>query len=232
MEQHRLTGPEAGVLKYDLLTALNLIALNGSATRQMSMIRLMTLVTARYNWRNDELTVGQRDMARMWATTERTVKREMKRLTDAEILICKRGGVRGRVGAYRLNYHQIADLSEPAWLSVGADFDDRMRDRYRKRTQKVVSLQSYSKTPQSEMEPERKGTWGLAMANLAKREPGLFDAWFARLQFLRLENGVLYLRAPSKFIQRYIETHLIKALIDAAEQELGPIDRVDLTGST
>jgi len=50
------------------------------------MLRLISVVTARYNWRNDELSIGQRDMARLWAVNERTVKREMKRLTEANIL--------------------------------------------------------------------------------------------------------------------------------------------------
>ncbi len=96
MEPKRLTGPEAGSLKYDILTALTLLGLHGTATEQTSMMRLIALITARYNWRANELTVGQRDIARMWAVNERTVKREMKRLTDAQILVCKRSGVRGR----------------------------------------------------------------------------------------------------------------------------------------
>ena len=96
MNPLRLTGPEAGVIKYDLLTALSVAGLNGSPTLQTSLMRLIAAVTSRYNWRADELSVGQRDLARMWSVNERTVKREIKRLTDAQLLICTRGGVRGR----------------------------------------------------------------------------------------------------------------------------------------
>ena len=129
MNPLRLTGPEAGVIKYDLLTALSVAGLNGSPTLQTSLMRLIAAVTSRYNWRADELSVGQRDLARMWSVNERTVKREIKRLTDAQLLICTRGGVRGRVAAYRLNYAQIARLSGPCWPLVGPDYDARVKAR-------------------------------------------------------------------------------------------------------
>lgn len=228
MEQRKLTGPRVGVHKYDLLTALSLVGLNGSKTVRTSMLRLIALVTARYNWRTDELTVGQRDMARMWAINERSVKREMKRLTDAEILICKRAGVRGRVGAYRLNQPRIADLSEPCWSTVGPDFEQRMRENYRKTEVKVVPLQNYRGADKPA--PVTDGPWGRAMARLATEEPALFEAWFARLEFIDCENATLRLRTPGAFIQRYIETHLMRNLIEVAEQELGVVDRVIFDG--
>ncbi len=43
----------AAALKYDLLTMMG--------------------VTARYNWRNGEMTVGRREIARLWGVDERTV---------------------------------------------------------------------------------------------------------------------------------------------------------------
>ncbi len=76
---------------------------------------MVLLITARYNWRLDEFTVGQRDLARMWNVTDRTVKREIKYWLERKMVICKRQGVRGRVGAYRLNYPEIYRLSEPYW---------------------------------------------------------------------------------------------------------------------
>lgn len=227
MEPQRLTGPEAGVLKYDLLTALSVAGLNGSPTLQTSFMRLMALVTARYNWRADEFCVGQRDMARMWSVNERTVKREIKRLVSAEVLICKRAGVRGRVGAYRLNYGEIARLSEPSWARVGPDFEQRMRARYQQIETKVIKLETYlrDEDPVPSV-PPKGGPWARAMTGVAVKHPNLYEAWFARLTFLAFKGGELRLKAPSSFIQRYVEMHHMPVLLGAVEKELGPIDRV------
>ncbi len=175
----------------------------------------------------DELTVGQRDLARMWSVNERTVKREIKRLTDTEILICKRRGVRGRVAAYRLNYSQIAKLSEQCWPLVGPDFDERMRGRYREEAPvKVVQLSDYSKPAEDELPQTGPGTWQRAMSRLAQDNADQFKAWFSQLQFIDFTAGVLTLRTPSKFAQRYIETHLTRPLLAAVEAELGPVTKL------
>lgn len=226
MNPLRLTGPDAGVVKYDLLTALSVAGLNGSATLQMSLMRLIALVTARYNWRSDEFVVGQRDMARMWSVNERTVKREIKRLTEERLLICKRPGVRGRVGAYRLNQQRVAELSEPCWALVGPDYDVRMRERYRHSDVKVVNLQSYAEQTQTAAISARPGTWDRAMARLSQDEPNQFEAWFARLSFVSFERATLSITAPSPFVQRYIEAHLTRPLLRAVEEEMGPVERI------
>ena len=230
MELQRLTGPEAGVVKYDILTALSVAGLNGTPTLQTSLMRLIALVTARYNWRADEVTVGQRDMARMWSVNERTVKREIKRLTEGRWLICKRGGVRGRVGAYRLNHAQIAQMSEPCWQLVGPDFEARMQARYvAPQGVKVVQMQAYAEKraeatpPQGSTSP---GTWERAMTQLKAENVDQYGAWFARLEFKTCERGVLQIKAPSRFVERYIETHLMRPFVYAVEQELGPIKQV------
>ena len=226
MEPDKLTGPAAGALKYDLLTALSVAGLSGSPSFQTSMLRLIALVTARYNWRLDELSVGQRDMARMWSVNERTVKREIKRLTQSGILLCKRQGVRGRVGAYRLNYARIAEMSAETWPLVGPDFDLRMRDRYVDATPKVVALSDYIALVTAPEGARKRGTWEAAMARLAAVDPGVTNAWLSRLAFMGLEHGKLQLGAPSRFVQRYIETHHMPLLLQHAEQELGVIDEV------
>ncbi|WP_458326581.1 DnaA N-terminal domain-containing protein [Roseobacter sp. A03A-229] len=227
MEPQRLTGPEAGVLKYDLLTALSVTGLSGSPTLQTSFMRLIALVTARYNWRADEFCVGQRDMARMWSVNERTVKREIKRLVGAGVLICKRNGVRGRVGAYRLNYGEIARLSEPSWALVGPDFEQRMRARYRQTETKVIKLETYLREEESTSPRASRTTpWDRMMSDIAAEHPHVYEAWLARLTFQTFEKGELRLKAPSSFIQRYVEMHHMPVLLGAAENELGPVDRV------
>jgi len=119
VEHVKRVGPKASALKYDLLTALTVTGLHGTPTEQTSCLRLTALITARYNWRLDEVCVGHEALAQMWAVNTRTVKREMKRLMDWGVLLCIRPGVRGRVGAYRLNYARIYELSRPVWAQVG-----------------------------------------------------------------------------------------------------------------
>ncbi len=217
-----MMGPSAGSLKYDILTMLSLAGMHGPPIMQTSMLRLIGLITARYNWRLDELTVGQRDMAKMWNVNERTVKREVKRLIELEILICKRPGVRGRVGAYRLNFPQIARLSEPAWDEVGPDFAYRMRERYRLDEPKVVPL----KAPTPQLAVVGEGPWATIAKVLQANAPDIWQAWFANLTFLGFADATLHLKAPNHFQQRYIETHLLTLLVDGAGGVLGPIDKV------
>ncbi|MDR6265716.1 MULTISPECIES: DnaA N-terminal domain-containing protein [Rhodobacterales] len=231
MEPKRLTGPEAGSLKYDILTALTLLGLHGTATEQTSMMRLIALITARYNWRANELTVGQRDIARMWAVNERTVKREMKRLTDAQILVCKRSGVRGRVGAYTLNLSIVAKLSEPSWKAVGPDFEERMAMNAPVKTANVVKV-DFAATPASKPEdvvPDKPGTWRAVQRNLRANDEAVFQNWYARLSLTKQTGGVVELLAPSRFVANYIKTHLFDELHRALEQEFGIIEEIRIT---
>lgn len=228
MEPKRLTGPEAGSLKYDILTALTLLGLHGTATEQTSMMRLIALITARYNWRANELTVGQRDIARMWAVNERTVKREIKRLTDSQILVCKRTGVRGRVGAYTLNLPIVAKLSEPSWKAVGPDFEERMGANAPVKSANVVKVDfSAHATPKSDEEPsEKPGTWRAVQRSLRANDEAVFQNWYARLSLKKQTAGVIELLAPSRFVANYIQTHLFDELHRALEQEFGVIDEI------
>jgi len=225
MQVQRLNGPGAGVLKYDLLTALTTAGLNGPPSLQTTVMRLIALMTARYNWQADELCVGQREMARMWSVNERTVKREIKRLTEAGLLVCKRVGVRGRVGAYRLDQQAVVRLSEGCWPLVGPDFEARMRERYAPIRSNVVKLKP---DPEPDVTPApEQGTWPRVMAILAATSPDVAGAWFARIDFVGFERGVLRLRAPTGFIRRYVETHLLGTLLGAVEAEMGPVARVE-----
>src|SRR5690554_6309962 len=108
-------GRSAAVRKYDLLTAMGVYALSQDKAVQRRILRLMTLVTARYNWQRDELAVGQREMARMWFVDERTVKREMAQLKAMGWLVVRRQGARGRVTEYSLDISQIEAVTRPVW---------------------------------------------------------------------------------------------------------------------
>ncbi|MEL6828446.1 MAG: hypothetical protein AAFN91_19550, partial [Pseudomonadota bacterium] len=123
----RLTGPHAAVWKYDLLTALSVFALGQGATMQTSILRLIAVATARYDWRRDELSIGRAELMRLWQCSEPTVKRELRRLRDTGLLVQVRAGVRGRVAAYRLCRQGLELLTQGHWVHAGPDFTARMQ---------------------------------------------------------------------------------------------------------
>lgn len=227
MDAKRLTGPRAGPLKYDLITALGSWGAQQPPRGQISALRLITLITARYNWRLDEFCVGQRDMARMWGVTERTVKREVKHWCDSRLLICKRQGVRGRVGAYRLNYPELFRITQPVWPDVGPDFADRMAQANPVQSPTVVPVDF---RPQPAAPPPMDhGSWGAVCARIHATNPDTYTAWIAPLALTQDSDGTLILTAPTRFAARYIETHLMGPLTEAVEAALGPRDRIILT---
>ncbi|MDS9469146.1 hypothetical protein RGQ15_16395 [Paracoccus sp. MBLB3053] len=225
MDPKRLTGPQAGSHKYDLLTAIALAGLNGTPGFQTSMLRLVTLVTARYNWKLDEVSVGQRDLARMWSVDERTVKREIKRLIEKQILLQLRQGVRGRVGAYRLNLIEIQRLSAPHWQNVGPDFSARMGTEKTLREmpeEKVVRVDFRVRSS------ENSPAWERTLSSLAQSDPGLHGAWFDKLMFKSFDDGLLLLNAPSAFVAQYILTHHLKRIEDLAREEFPGLRRISI----
>lgn len=219
MGANRLTGPGAGSEKYDLLTAMAVAGLSGTPQQQSTMMRLIALVTARYNWAADELTVGQREMAAMWSVDERTVKREIKRMTQSELLVQKRAGVRGSVAAYRLNLATVYKLSEPVWRKVGPDFAERMDLRVPKAEDKVVRVDFQSRTTQQQDGPA--DPWSRVLKRLEVDHPTSFAAWFSKLKLAKLTDSNLCLQAPSRFLALYIQTHLLATLAVAVNSELG-----------
>ena len=80
MQRARPVGREAASKKYDILSALMAHALSLDPASQKLALRLMSLITTRYNWQRDELTIGQTEIARLWCVDPRTVKREMAKL--------------------------------------------------------------------------------------------------------------------------------------------------------
>ena len=135
-------------------------------------------------------------------------------------------GVRGKVAAYKLNFARIAEMSLQTWPLVGPDFDDRMRNRYVDTKPKVVALSDYLAPVSGPIPIARGSTWDAARSALAAREPSVFKAWLSRLVFLDYRNGKLRLGAPSRFVQRYVETHHMPLLLHHSERELGVIDEV------
>ncbi|MEM6934048.1 MAG: DnaA N-terminal domain-containing protein [Pseudomonadota bacterium] len=217
MVAKKLVGPEAGARKYDLLTALAVAGLAGSPVFGTSMTRLIALITARYNWRLEEVSIGQADLARLWSVDLRTVKREIKRLRDSGVLYVKRPGVRGRVTSYALDHLQIRALTEPHWEQVGDDFSARMR---------AGALVPVETTPPPTVIPfparpplsaDDGDPWTRAAATLQTLDPARYAAWYAPLKRLAIADGTLILRAPSRFHASYVETHLLDDLRRAVQ---------------
>lgn len=234
MEQVKRVGPKAGGLKYDLLTALNVTGLHGSPTEQTSLMRLSALITARYNWRIEEVSVGHAELARLWGVNDRTVKREMKRLMSMGVLLCIRPGVRGRVGAYRLNYARIYEVSRPLWAFVGTDFEDRMIEVSGERTVVTVNFHKPMPAKPCLVSDSGTGTWGAVRRRLQAEHPALFESWFAKLVQDNVTEDAVTLRAPNGFVSRYIETHfaqILGAVIDAEmPTHSGMPRKITLTG--
>lgn len=212
----RPVGRAAASRKYDILTALSAFALAGEPTQQRRVLRLIALITARYNWQRDELATGQREIARLWSVDERTVKREMARLRAQGWLVQKRKGARGRVSVYGLDLGRILDDTRPAWPLVGPDFVERLQpDGTETSAGNVVPLRRGAAIEA----PAGDGTvWGQVQQALHGEDPSVYAAWFSALTFVDAGEGILTLAAPSAFHATYVSTHLLGRLSDVVRR--------------
>lgn len=228
MQIVRPVGREAAAKKYDILSALMAHALAGDPQRQRLVLRLMALITSRYNWQRNELTVGQREIARLWCVDERTVKRDMARLRAMGWITVKRQGARGRVSVLGLDLERMLLDSRPEWSHIGEDYVARMTGRDLDGT---AAGQGASAPPEGpNVVPFRRtdaggtaqgGIWGLIRDRLQAEDPALFDAWFAALvedDAGTRTSGLLQLTAPSRFHATYVRTHLLGRLQVAARR--------------
>ncbi|MEM7744844.1 MAG: DnaA N-terminal domain-containing protein [Pseudomonadota bacterium] len=204
MQARRITGAGAGALKYDVLTALGTFALAADRSTQRRVLRLITLITARYNWQANDLSCGRREIARLWSVDERTVKREIGALKALGFLVVKRPGARGRVTSYMLDIDAVLATSRMDWERVGPDFAERM-----------TALSA----PQAEPETvvpfptTERSEWSRARAILKQADAARYEAWFKPLVREGIDGAALILRAPSTFHADYVTTHLIGELI-------------------
>ncbi|NDW01642.1 hypothetical protein [Salipiger sp. PrR002] len=221
----KAAGRNAAAMKYDLLTVMGAYALAQDKGRQRLVLRLMTLVTARYNWARDELAVGQREIARLWLVDERTVKREMAKLRAMGWLKVKRQGARGRVSEYSLAIERILEDSRTRWGDVGPDLEQRLSGS-EPADEKVVPLPVKGKIPAPNLADESE--WGLARAVLHGEDPALYAAWFAALERRERAGGRLVLIAPSRFHASYVSGHLGARLLSACRAVDGGVDEVQV----
>lgn len=211
MRADRLVGPGAGSEKYDLITALAVMGFSGSQGFQTSMMRLIALITARYNWSRDEVTIGQKELASLWHVDERTAKREVKRLLDCGLLTIKRPGVRGRVASYNLNMSRIYSESEARWEAVGRDYSARMDGKIRAAAPNVVNV-DFRGPPLSKRSSAELSEWDQVGIILEQDDPASYASWFSKIALERQDGRTLILRAPSNFVGSYVSSKLAEKL--------------------
>lgn len=224
MDRKRLVGVNASSLKYDLLTALSVSGLHLDARHQISTSRLILLITARYNWRLDEVSIGQAELARMWSVDVRTVKREIRRLAEHGLLSIKRAGARGRVATYVLNHTRIDELTRECWPLVGPDFEIRMTEQG---SEPAIGSSTVVAFPG---QPEPRSEWSVARSALRRSDRARAKAWFDPLIREGRAGATLTLRAPSTFHAGYVTTHLIGDLIRAVAEADPTVTEVDVIG--
>ncbi|MBA4491625.1 DnaA N-terminal domain-containing protein [Paracoccus sp. S1E-3] len=204
MQVIRPVGREAAAKKYDILSAMMAHALAGDQHRQRLVLRLMSLITTRYNWQRNELTMGQKDIARLWCVDERTVKRDMARLRALGWLLVKTQGARGRVSVLGLDLDRIMLDTRQEWRNIGPDFVDRAGGPAPQSPadDKVVP---FRRAPSA----AAGALWGRARQLLSAEDPALFEAWFAPVADGGVQDGRLQLIAPTRFHADYLRTHLL-----------------------
>lgn len=223
MQTLRPVGRGASARKYDILTALGAYALAQDKHEQRRILRLMTLVTARYNWARDALAVGQREIARLWSVDARTVKREMALLRARGWLVVRRQGARGRVTEYSLDVARMLGDTGPYWAAVGPDFELRMgQGDQPKATVVPIPVKGTVRAPDISGGTE----WALAQAVLHGEDPGLYASWIAGLERAGRSGGCLTLRAPSRFHGAYVQTHLERRILAACREIDGDVSEV------
>ncbi|KAF0137826.1 MAG: hypothetical protein FD152_215 [Xanthobacteraceae bacterium] len=215
MQLPRPVGREAASRKYDILSALMAFALSKDKHVQRQVLRVMALITSRYNWQRDELTMGQGEIARLWSVDDRTVKREMARLRAQGWLVLKRQGARGRVSVYGMDLNRMLEDTRPAWPLIGEDFIARLEPTEVSAGQggsNVVPLRPVTS-------PVWDGSiWADAQALLCAEDAASYGAWLHVLVQSGHEANCLTLVAPTRFHATYVGTNLKHRVLAALRQ--------------
>lgn len=218
----KTAGRNASVAKYDILTALGAYALARNKHDQRLVLRLMTLITARYNWARNELAVGQREIARLWTVDERTVKREMAKLRALGWLVVSRQGARGHVTEYRIDKERLLEATQDSWASVGPDFDMRMKGQ--PESERIVPMPSRGDIPAPDISDGLE--WSLAQALLHAEDPNTYGSWLRALSRVDRAGGRLTLKAPTRFHGVYVQTHFLSRIVTACQAVDGDVTEV------
>lgn len=199
MQLAKPVGRNAPAIKYDILSALTVYALSGDKHRQRSILRIVVLITTRYNWRSNELSIGREEISRLWSVNERTVKREMAKFRAMGWVVVKRPAARGRVAVYELDLKQLMLDTSEVWPVIGTDFQARMTEEPETATN-IVPFKVKPTLPDG----TEDDVWTQVQAILHGRDPELWASWFQHLSEAERAGGVATLIAPSRFMADYI----------------------------
>jgi hypothetical protein len=206
--ERRATGRNAASMKYDILSALGAHGCAGDKHRQRLVLRLITLIVARYNWIGDELAVGQREMAELWSIDERSVKRDIAKLRDLGWLVQKRAAARGRVAVHGLGLGSILSVTRDDWARVGPDLVARLAAPDAAPAPGTVSGNVITfPVPKGD-----DGLWPRVQAQLYREDANLYGAWFAALKAEGVYDGALKVLAPSRFHADYLRANFLQRL--------------------
>ncbi len=239
----RLVGPEAGARKYDLLTGLATAALQPEARAvgaeddrtepefsAVTALRLIALITARYDWARDSAAIGHCELERLWGVSRRTVIREIDRLRRLGLLQLVSEGRRGRVSVYRLDQPRIAALTRRTWGGVGDKFALRMAaldatDSAQPTAAPAPSGAVIALFPTGDA--AEQGRWPRIVAALADGIPdAALRRWIQPLICRQRDEGRLDLVAPSRFHADYV-IRTYGAALERAASRCG-LPRTDL----
>lgn len=218
----RAVGQGAHVVKYDILSALLVMAAQGEGAESRLALRLSVLITTRYDWQRDRFNVGLREIARMWSVTERTAKREMAQMRALGWITVSRQAARGRVTEHKINMDVVLRATMSLWDLIGPDFVARLTQVPEPVPSNIVPLHQVAA-------PEADDTlWSRAALRMHGIDPQTYQAWFARLVQVEQEAGVLTVAAPSVFIANYIKTHFASYLLAHVVAEDASVRRVQV----
>ncbi len=225
--ERRATGRNAASMKYDILSALGAHGCAGDKHRQRLVLRLITLIVARYNWIADELMVGQREMAELWSIDERSVKRELAKLRELGWLVQKRAAARGRVAVHGLGLARILEGTGPDWGRIGPDYVARMAGQGAPAAEAATSSNVISfPLPTGE-----EGVWPRIQALLHREDPHLYAAWFAALR-AEHDGDCLRLLAPSRFHADYLRSNHLQRLERSLHSCGTEVARIEVVAAT
>ena len=206
-------GREAAAKKYDILSALAVHALSQDKHKQRQVMRLMALITARYNWQRDELSMGQAEIARLWSVDTRTVKRELAKLRALGWLVMKKQGARGRVSTYGLDLPKMLRDTNTTWSNIGPDFVARMGGEEPKAETNVIPFQTQEAAGFSD------DVWGRSCRAFHADDPSTYASWIAALSLGGIDGGQLVLVAPTRFHASYVMSHYAEKLTYLVRQQ-------------
>ena len=222
-------GRDAATKKYDILSAMMAYALARDKLTQRLVLRLMSLITTRYNWQRDELSMGQREIAKLWSVDERTVKREMAKLKSRSWLKVKRAGARGRVTLYGFNMDLVLKETEMEWPKIGPDFVERLTAMTGSTAQNTHESNVVPFNAKVSAPVDDGSLWASSAIILFTEDSTIFAAWFQQLNEASREGRCLHLTAPTKFHATYVETHLADMILRAVWQVDADIQSVRIT---